>query len=240
VVHLDRRGEGCRRLRLVICRMDGDARDVVAGLARPTRDAGHMVRLFEGRLDGLDPGHGFDAAILEALEVERLDAAQPDLAGRVDEAEALAHLVDRLSARLGRNAVTVPVARGSHLPERAVLWRAALDVPAAAWSEVLPGSGRADRPVLLLDPPEAVEVVHVAPEGPIARMRWRRRWLRVARHAAPERLAPEWWADRPGTRARDYHRVEDVHGDRYWLYREGTFDDGRGGPPRWLMHGLFG
>ncbi|NIL95746.1 MAG: DNA polymerase Y family protein, partial [Planctomycetales bacterium] len=62
---------------------------------------------------------------------------------------------------------------------------------------------------------------------------------RVARYAGPERIAPEWWRDRPGTRLRDYFRIEDQSGRRYWLYREGLPDDGRGGAPRWFLHGVF-
>ncbi|MDX1292423.1 MAG: DNA polymerase Y family protein [Hyphomonas sp.] len=40
-------------------------------------------------------------------------------------------------------------------------------------------------------------------------------------------------------RARDYYRVEDATGRRYWLFREGLYGDGRGGAPQWYVHGLF-
>lgn len=40
-------------------------------------------------------------------------------------------------------------------------------------------------------------------------------------------------------RARDYYRIEDGEGRRYWLFREGLYDDGRGGAPEWYVHGLF-
>ena len=40
-------------------------------------------------------------------------------------------------------------------------------------------------------------------------------------------------------RTRDYYRVEDVEGRRYWLFRLGLYGDGRGGSPEWFMHGLF-
>ena len=59
------------------------------------------------------------------------------------------------------------------------------------------------------------------------------------RYAGPERIAPEWWCDRPGTRLRDYFKVEDQSGQRIWLYREGLHEDGRGGDPRWFVHGMF-
>ena len=42
------------------------------------------------------------------------------------------------------------------------------------------------------------------------------------------------------SRTRDYFRVEDEHGRRYWLFREGLYD--HGAPerlPTWWMHGVF-
>ena len=62
---------------------------------------------------------------------------------------------------------------------------------------------------------------------------------RVGRFDGPERIAPEWWADKPGTRLRDYYKVEDQHGLRLWIYREGVLGDLRGAEPRWFLHGLF-
>ena len=56
----------------------------------------------------------------------------------------------------------------------------------------------------------------------------------------PERIAPEWWRERSTARLRDYYRVEDKAGRRYWIYREGVIGDGRGGAPEWYLHGLFG
>ncbi len=40
-------------------------------------------------------------------------------------------------------------------------------------------------------------------------------------------------------RARDYYRIEDEEGRRFWLFRQGLYEDGRGGAPLWFMHGLF-
>ncbi|MES1203844.1 MAG: DNA polymerase Y family protein, partial [Pseudomonadota bacterium] len=45
------------------------------------------------------------------------------------------------------------------------------------------------------------------------------------------------WLRAPHARARDYYRVEDQHGRRYWLYREGHYADAA--PPLWFLHGLF-
>jgi protein ImuB len=45
----------------------------------------------------------------------------------------------------------------------------------------------------------------------------------------PERITPEWWRKGKGA-ARDYYRIEDRAGRRYWLFREEA---------RWFLHGLF-
>jgi protein ImuB len=57
----------------------------------------------------------------------------------------------------------------------------------------------------------------------------------------PERIAEEWWM-RPieavgAERVRDYYRVEDEEGRRFWLFRAGLYESGQ--PSRWFVHGLF-
>ena len=96
-----------------------------------------------------------------------------------------------------------------------------------------------DRPLRLFARPERVEVMAEVPEGPPLRFRWRRMVLEVARAEGPERIAPEWWrAEDSGHVTRDYFRVEDSEGRRYWLFREGLY--GREMEhPLWYMHGLF-
>ena len=75
------------------------------------------------------------------------------------------------------------------------------------------------------------------PDGPPLQFRWRRAEYRVARAEGPERIAPEWWHD--GTSlTRDYYRIEDVAGHRFWLFREGLYE--RDPSQRWYMHGVFG
>ena len=80
------------------------------------------------------------------------------------------------------------------------------------------------------------------PEGPPLSFVWRRVVRRIARAQGPERIAPEWWTDIQGhERLRDYYRVEDAQGHRYWLFREGLYQDpANPAPPAWYIHGLFG
>ncbi|WP_334061325.1 Y-family DNA polymerase [Limimaricola cinnabarinus] len=226
-------GFGARRLALALYRTDGEVAQAQAATSRPSHDAAHMVRLFEGRLDGLDPGFGFDLITLAALVAEALPPRQRRLDGEAEGAEDLARLIDRLSARFGARALTRPRPAPSHIPERQTLWLPALHLPPQRFAP------RADRPLRLFEPPEELRVLYAVPEGPPAQFVWRRQRLRVARFAGPERIAPEWWRDRPGTRLRDYFRIEDHTGRRFWLYREGLLGDGRGAEPRWFLHGAF-
>lgn len=229
---------GLRRLRLVIYRTDGEVSRIEAACALPSRDPAHLAFLLRDRLDRIDPGFGFDLISLEAPVTEALATTQADLAGGKDTGLALAQLVDRLAVRFGRKALSELQAVASHVPERAECKAQ----PLARGAASRPGAGRApraERPQRLLDHPEEVQVLYAVPEGPPAQFQWRRRHYRVARYQGPERIAPEWWKDRPGTRLRDYFKVEDEAGHRFWLYREGLHDDGRGGTPRWFLHGIF-
>ncbi|MBD3664793.1 DNA polymerase Y family protein [Sulfitobacter sp. TSTF-M16] len=226
--------QGARQLRLTIYRVDGEWRSRDVALAQPSREPAHLLRLLTGKLEGIDPGFGFDLLTLEALRAEPLALHQDPLDGARDAARDVAGLLDRLSARLGPQKISWSTWTESHLPER-VEGR----VPALAGkAEAAPVLLR-DRPVRVLMPPEEIAVLYAVPEGPPARFSWRRVSYLSTRHEGPERIAPEWWQDRPGTRLRDYYKVEVQGGRRFWLYREGILGDGRGGDPRWFLHGVF-
>jgi len=143
-------------------------------------------------------------------------------------------LIDRLTVKLGPRRVRRPHPFESHLPERASGWVTAVS---SSLSRTAPTSNRPQR---LLDRPEAINVIYATPEGMPRRFVWRRAVHDIARVEGPERIAPEWWRERSSARLRDYYRVEDEAGRRYWIYREGLFGDGRGGAPNWYLHGLFG
>ena len=93
------------------------------------------------------------------------------------------------------------------------------------------------RPLRLLARPEAVEAVAAVPDGPPIRFRWRRIVHDVAAVEGPERIAPEWWRRPDEAATRDYYRVEDRAGRRFWVFRAGLYEGGD--EPRWFLHGLF-
>jgi len=234
VRQLQERHLGARRLALHGFRVDGSVATASVATAIPSREPKHLTRLLGDKAAMLDPEFGFDAFALEADWTEELGAAQESLVEEPSGERELARLIDRLTVKLGPRAVRRPQPEESHLPERASGWISALAKPNPI---ELPA---AKRPQRLLDRPEAIDVVYATPEGVPRRFMWRRAVHDIARVEGPERIAPEWWRQPSSTRLRDYYRVEDASGRRYWIYREGVIGDGRGGAPNWYIHGLFG
>jgi protein ImuB len=145
--------------------------------------------------------------------------------------ERCAALIDSLRQRLGPRSVRQLKPVASHLPERAESPCAAACV-APAW----PAPNEAQpRPLLLLPQAEPADVMALVPEGPPQRFRWRGAMHDVTRAQGPERIAGEWWRTPEPTR--DYYLVEDAAGRRFWLYREGLYEETAS--PRWFVHGLF-
>lgn len=242
---LARDGQGARALTLTGFRSDGATTRLSVRMGRPGRDPAIWLRLFrEAGLGRLELGFGLDALMLAADAIEPMTALQQALESEAEakQAESLAALIDRLSARLGEDRVLTAERVDSWVPERAERLRPALGrSPTATEGE----AGR--RPILLLDPPEPVEAIAELPDGAPARFTWRRLSRRVTRADGPERLSPEWWRPRPDgrqVRTRDYYRVEDDAGGRYWLFREGLYGREYAGAPEerapsWWMHGVL-
>ncbi|MEM9739189.1 MAG: DNA polymerase Y family protein [Pseudomonadota bacterium] len=243
-------GCGARGFRLKAYRSDGTLAQTAVRAARPVRKPAHALRLFEDSLETIDPGFGIDLMALEAERVGTMEAGAPALSavlsgGDVDEVE-LSALADRITARLGPQAVQVSTPQESHIPECAEA-RAAYSGTLPDWPEA--GPTPTPRPLKLFARPEPIDVLAEVPDGPPLNFVWRRVPRRVARADGPERIAPEWWqdagetSDLPGAgdakRARDYYRIEDELGRRYWVFRHGLYGDGRGNPPTWYVHGLF-
>ena len=239
-VLLGRQGKGARRLVFEAFHMDGRTSRLSVGTAAASRNPAHLKRLFREPAAGVDFTTGIDEVLLACLEVERLEDAQASLVGGRDGAgqAALFELADRLGGRLGPHRVGHLAPHQSHIPERACRRLEGL-AAAGIWAER--GAGAITRPLRLFARPEAIDVMAEIPDGPPLRFRWRRALVQVAKAEGPERITPEWWREMSMEgRPRDYYRLEDGAGHRFWVYRDGLFGQappGRG--PRWYMHGLF-
>lgn len=253
---LERRGDGARRIELTLFRTDGEVRRLAAGTSRPLRDPSAIRALFAERLaalaDALDPGFGFDMARLSVVVAEAAPPEQIGIGNAEDSAE-MDRLVDRLSARLGAQRVRRLIAQDSHIPELS-----AATIPAqtnrddgwAAFRRHRHETELAPRPLRLLARPEPIETMAEVPDGPPLRFRWRRALHEVIAAEGPERIEGAWWSEPGGQSsfasfeklARDYFRVEDKMGLRFWLFRAGLYRDFVPGAaaPSWFLHGSFG
>jgi protein ImuB len=230
---------GARRIRLAIYRADGTSAVIEAGLSAPCREPSHLARLFEDRVCAIDVGFGVDLMVLAALVTEPLLPAQTAFAKSEDRARP-EPLIDRLASRLSGGAVRRLVPYASHMPERAQNTLPAL-AGSSRWGKQ--DLAKPPRPVLLFANPEPLVVLAEIPEGPPARFTWRRVTRRVVKAEGPERIAPEWWRElvrSGGSRPRDYYRIEDEDGRRYWVFRAGLYQESAKDLPCWYLHGVFG
>jgi protein ImuB len=245
---LEAKGMGARRFELAYHRLDGAALSVGVGLSLPGRDPGRIAKLLIPRLDTLDPGFGIDAVTLCAHAAEPISARQARLDASPETAveDGLAPLVDRLTNRLGEARVWRAAPAQSHVPELTVCRSRPLSQVPGRGKPAAPAPGwdpRTPRPMRLFRRPEPVDgVIALTPDDPPSQFRWRGLTHRVRRAEGPERIAEEWWKadidDVSVGHVRDYYRVEDQAGARFWLFRAGLYEPGQ--PARWWLHGLFG
>jgi protein ImuB len=252
VVAMARQGKGARRLEARFFRTDGAVRTIVVDTGQPVTRAEVVGRLFCERLDALsdplDPGFGFDLIRLSASRTEIVVQQQCDLDASVHDDDELTDLIDRIAARIGGRRVVVHLPQDTHIPERAVMAAPAQHHLATAVRAVWPARVEGEpplRPLRLFERPEEIKVIAQVPDGPPARFVWRRATHAVVRAEGPERVAMEWWRSQGEMLTRDYFRVEDEAGLRFWLYRDGLYDreivqeEGKPVQPHWFMHGLF-
>ncbi len=248
-------GLGARQVELVLDRVDGVPQRVRIGLARASRDGAHLLRLLGRRIETVEPGYGIDAMALHVRRAEPLGAETLGAALVEETPPDLGPLVDRIVNRIGAQRMWRVAPVESDVPERSMACTAPLDTAVAAEPTLreddvrrLDGRGtdhpwhaRWPRPVRVLRRPERLDhVMAELPDQPPRRFTWRGVPHVVVHADGPERIAGEWWR-RPAERdaVRDYFRVEDEHGHRFWLYRSGDGLRGETGDLSWWLQGMF-
>ena len=240
---MEARQIGGRRFAVMLERCDGMRLRLGVETGLPLRAPAPVMRLLQERIDSLadplDPGFGFDRIALAVPRTEPLAARQIALTGDAHahtDTSCVAALIDRLTTRLGAGNVLRLHPRDTHIPEASQHFAPASQGPPTVW----PASSLL-RPAVLLDPPQPITALAGVPDGPPQRFRWQGQLHEVTRAEGPERIAPEWWQDPAGHHSagltRDYYRVEDAGGQRFWVFRHGLFDERA--DPKWYLHGLF-
>ncbi|MET3724759.1 DNA polymerase Y family protein [Sphingomonas trueperi] len=249
-------GQGARRIGLVADRVDGVPQRIGIGLARASRDPAHLLRLLARRIDQIEPGYGLDAMTLHLLRSEPLGALPVDERLDAETVPDLAPLIDTLATRIGMARLWRMRPVESDVPERSAAALPPLDPPEREAAPMKADDVRQldrnaplppwhpdwPRPIRLLRRPERLDhVVAALPDQPPRRFTWRGERHEVIRADGPERIHGEWWKRAAETHAtRDYFRVEDERGRRYWLFRQGDGERQVTGDLSWYLHGLFG
>jgi protein ImuB len=224
--------KGLRTAAFKCYRVDGKVEKVEVGTSRPTHHVDHLFKLFEIKLSTIEPALGIELFVLEAIVVEEHYAHQEKMwegSGGLEDAR-LAELMDRLAVRIGMKAIHRYVADAHHWPERSFRRVISLEEqPMTPW--------RTDnlRPLYLLRIPERIDVTAPIPDYPPMLFRYKGVVHKIARADGPERIEQEWWLQQG--QHRDYYCVEDEEGNRYWLFRLGSYDEEN---DKWYLHGVFG
>ncbi len=207
---------------------------ISVGLYTATASTHHLFDLLRMQLESKSLGGLIQQATLQAtIAAARHDHQHRLFAGSDSEpaSRQLAHLIERLSSRLGRDRVAA--ARLSREPQIELAYRyhpLTDKLPAARHPKNQDQLAAYCRPLRLIHPPLALPVISIAPDGPPVSFRYQSNTHQVIAHWGPERVETGWW--RGPTVRRDYYRVEDQHGCRFWLFR----DLRKAG---WFLHGEF-
>jgi protein ImuB len=216
-------------------------------LFRPTGSHRYLTALLHTQLERVRVVEPVCGMSLRVTTAEPLHLSQAGLmeAERTEGFKQLSTLIDRLSNRLGREAVTRPTLVPDPQPEYACRFQPVIQEEngrARRKTESLlflesssplfpPGfPGSVQRPVRLWPTPAQVEVWRAFPEGPPYRFCWAGMEYQVTRTWGPERIETGWW--RGNDVHRDYYMVTTDAGTRFWLFLRQ--DDNR-----WFLHGCF-
>ena len=237
VARLNEQGLGAVQLQLQIHTTDKTYVKLNVGLFRPTADAQHLLPLLHMQLER----HQFAAPVigvtLTTPLTARLEERQKQLLdGPSVSSQHLRLLIDRLSNRLGQQAVLAAKLMADAQPERAfqlmplagTTLRKATRASQAARQRHEHAAGL--RPLQMEPLPIPVQTIAVVPDGPPISFRHQGNTHRIAQHWGPERIETGWW--RGSAIQRDYYRVQDEAGCRFWIFRERKTG-------RWFLQGEF-
>ncbi len=229
---LKQEGKGLRTAILKCYRIDGKTISVDIGTNRATYHIPHLFKLFELKINTIEPALGIELFTLEAPKVEDVDPVQEALwAGKpgLDDLN-IAELLDRLAGKVGADAIHRYLPDEHYWPERSVKLAPSLqEKPTTCWHIDKP------RPTQLLPRPEKIEVTAPIPDYPPMLFIYNGKTHKIKKADGPERIEREWWLD--AGEHRDYYYVEDENGQRYWLFRAGHYQ--QHSSQQWFIHGYF-
>jgi protein ImuB len=228
---LQQEEKGLRSACFACYRVDGKTEKIDVGTNSPSHNAVHLFKLFEIKIDTIQPEEGIELFVLDALKVEEILPEQKGIwkeTGDLQDTQ-LSQLLDRLAVKFGSDSIHRYLPDEHYLPEKAIKKALSLEEkPTTEWKVERP------RPMHLLSPPEPIEVTAPVPDYPPMNFRYKGKLHKIIKADGPERIEQEWWI--ANGRHRDYYYVEDEEGKRYWLFRSGHYETDK---HRWFIHGFF-
>lgn len=229
-LRLKKEQKGLRQARFKGYRVDGKIEQIEIGTNRPSHHISHLYKLFDLKLSTIEPALGIELFVLEATKVEDHLPQQEKVwqeSGGLDDMR-LSELIDRLGARKGMMSIRRYLPAEHYWPERSL--------KVASLNEKATSEWRRDqqRPLQLLRIPEPIEVTAPIPDYPPMLFRRKGKVHKIVKADGPERIEQEWWIQQG--QHRDYYRVEDEDGNRYWIFRSGHYNANQ---VQWFLHGWF-
>lgn len=229
---LEREQKGLRTALFKGYRIDGKVQKIEIGTNRPSCNTKHLFKLFEIKIESIEPASGIELFTLEASKVEDLSTVQEQLWANKMELDnvELSELLDRLAGKIGAHNIHRYVPAEHYWPERSFKQTFSVNETfQTSWKVNRP------RPLQLLARPELVEVTAPIPDYPPMLFRYKGKLHKIMKADGPERIEAEWWLQEG--QHRDYYCVEDEDGYRYWLFRSGHYDAAKS--YQWFIHGFF-
>ena len=218
------RGAGVQQLALTLHPVRGKSTRIDFDFASPERECGFILALAREKL-----GRTQLAAPTLTLEL-RAEALMPFqlrsstwLPGRDEAAIGREHLLQKLSARIGKERVFGVAIADDHRPERQIVpqEKRGRSHFSAANQKMTPTPFFGRRPAWLLHRPQKLIAEQGAPiyQGKLAFI------------AGPERIEAGWWDGEPI--GRDYFVATNPAGETFWVYRDHRDTSA------WYLHGVF-
>lgn len=229
---LQTEGKGLRSGILTCHRIDGKVVQVSIGTSAASHSVSHLFKLFQLKIDQIRPGLGIELFELEALKADPVEVCQDALWTATPglNNKSVLQLIDRVTGKVGPNVVHRYIPATHYWPERSLtVARSVTEVRVSEWNSDKP------RPTELLPSPDPVQVMALTPDHPPRFFIYKGEKHNVVKADGPERIEREWWMDQG--EHRDYYRLEDEQGRRYWLYRSGHHGSEKG--YQWFIHGFF-
>ncbi len=230
---LIKEGKGLRHANFIAHRIDNKIEMITIRTNHASNNPKHLFRLFEYKIETIEPASGIELFILEATNIEKVISIQQSFwttNGSLESRE-IAELLDNIENKFGENIIHRYLPDEHHWPERSLKKVFSLkQKPHIDWQK------DKLRPANVLPVPQPIKVTAPIPDYPPMNFQFNNKLHKVIKADACERIEAEWWIE--GGLHRDYYIVENEEGKRYWLYRLGHYNEEE--KPQWFMHGVFG